>query len=110
MKRYLMLLLLVGCCPVTDRVPGVYVRSSVNEFGSEYDTLQISLIPTAADEFSITRSWKYIKGKDTMYKVQRSFARYYPFDHRLHDAIRGKDYSIDLRNGTITDGKVIYSR
>jgi hypothetical protein len=110
MKWCLFIFLLTGCHTAIESVPGVYVRSSVNAFGIEYDTLQVSLIHEAADEFSITRRLKYIREKDTIYTMQRSFAKFYPFDHRLHDAIRGKDYFIDMRNGTITDGKVIYSR
>ena len=82
-----------------------------NEFGIEYDTLLIENVNAATDEFAITRRWKYIHhGADTIYKVQRSFAKFKPFEHRLHDAVKGKYYLFDLDAGTISDGEAIYRR
>lgn len=110
MRKLFFILLATGCRSTADDVTGTYVRSSVNAFGTEYDTLQVHRPDAARDEFLLTRRWQYVRKDDTVYHVQRSFARFYPFDRKLRDAIRGKDYIIDVRKGTITDGNVIYTR
>lgn len=40
-------------------IPGTYTRHSTHEFGEEYDTLSISLLNSAVNQYQITRRWKY---------------------------------------------------
>ncbi|MEP7374582.1 MAG: hypothetical protein ABI675_14405 [Chitinophagaceae bacterium] len=70
MKIFLLLhiiatLFLCGCNAlytadeVKEFIPGTYIRFSQHEYGTEYDTLVISLQNKSAGEYSILRKWKY---------------------------------------------------
>lgn len=59
---HIILLVVIGACrelssdPIPAFIPGTYIRHSVHEFGSEYDTLTIKFI---GKQYAIERKWKY---------------------------------------------------
>ncbi|MEO7982567.1 MAG: hypothetical protein ABI688_00670 [Bacteroidota bacterium] len=62
---HIAVLLLYGCGlnkikdEVQEFIPGTYIRFSTQEFGTEYDTLVISLQNQTVNVYRILRKWKY---------------------------------------------------
>lgn len=62
---HISLMLFYSCTLVTSKneleafIPGAYIRLSVHEYGTEYDTLVITLQNQSAHEYKILRKWKY---------------------------------------------------
>jgi hypothetical protein len=58
-------LLLYGCRSflkeesIQSLIPGTFIRFSQHEFGTEYDTLVITLQNEAVSQYRIQRKWKY---------------------------------------------------
>ena len=59
---HVIILVTIGACMEIDSdttrtfIPGTYIRFSVHEFGSEYDTLTIKEVH---GQYAIERKWKY---------------------------------------------------
>lgn len=49
---------------VRDFIPGTYIRYSQHEFGREWDTLEISRLSNAGNNYSILRRWAYERKLD----------------------------------------------
>ena len=60
---FVLVALIHGCHEAPDMnpefIPGTYTRYSKHEFGEEYDTLSISLLNSAVNQYQITRRWKF---------------------------------------------------
>lgn len=112
-----MLLVYCGCNefkpdPVQEFIPGVYIRFSQHEFGTEYDTLHITV---SNDQFSILRKWKYERILDGVaiepeYKKQTATGRYDADNGLLLEEETGSTYSFDLKNKILLNGTVKYKK
>ncbi|MEI9945834.1 MAG: hypothetical protein WDN26_16635 [Chitinophagaceae bacterium] len=96
-------------------IPGTYSRFAQHEFGKEYDTVIISLLNKVADQYQITRKWKYervLDGQliDPEYKVSKSTGFYDLKRRYLRDNESGEVYSFDVKNKILLNGSVKYQK
>lgn len=114
-------LLLCGCglVKVKDEVqkfiPGTYTRFSAHEYGTEYDTLVISIQNSSAGEYRIVRRWKYERitndGRiEPDYKIKVSSGIYIPKHRLLQETETGDFFSFDVRKKILFDGPVKYEK
>lgn len=119
---YLLLpMLLLGCATSTSKdeikeaIPGTYIRASQHEFGTEHDTVVISLQNEAANEYSLTRKWKYervLDGKaiEPEYKNTTTTAIYDANGKLLKETQTGDTYTFDAKQGTLFAGSTKYQK
>ena len=96
-------------------IPGTYVRSSHHEFGTEHDTLVISLQNAAAHQFKIERRWLYervLDGNklDPEYKQTSSMAIYHEKNKLLEETNTDGDYSFDVDRKVLFAGTTQYKK
>ena len=118
---HIVTLLVYGCglTKTTDEVeefiPGTYIRFSKHEFGTEFDTLVISLQNKSALEYKILRKWKYERMLDDQ-KIEPEYKRsftsgIYNGKHRvLRENETGDMYSFDVKQRTLFNGPVKYQK
>jgi hypothetical protein len=104
---------LPGCETCDD--PGIYSRHlfrfSSHEFGKEYDTLAISLLNATANEYTITRRWRYEKTDSTPnYQLITSAGIYYPDDKVLEDMESGDLLTFDPKQSCLFIGTIKYQK
>lgn len=119
---HLIILLLVYSCDnsytrdeVSAFIPGTYIRSAVHEFGSEYDTVVITLQNEQAREYRITRRWKYERVLDGQslepeYKRQITTAIYNSSRKVLREMETGDQYSFDPKEQVLFIGSTKYKK
>ena len=100
---------------VKEFIPGVYTRFSQHEFGTEYDTLVITLQNNAANEYKILRKWKYervVDGQKIKPEYKRSFTcGVYNSAHKiLRENETGDIYSFDVKQKILFNGPVKYQK
>lgn len=124
MKPVLFLLsaiaLLFGCNldsndEVKENIAGTYIRTSQHEYGNEWDTLAISVQNKAANEYNLTRRWRYdrvLGGKalEPEYKVTTSVVTYNTESKKLEEAQTGKTYTLDVNAGVLFSGTTKYQK
>ena len=122
MKTILLLLfaVLVSCHSllrdeVKESVPGTYIRFSQHEFGTEYDTLVITLQSSSANEYKIVRKWKYervVDGQTIEPEYKRSFTSgVYNCTHKLlEEKETGDIYAFDVKQKILFNGPVKYQK
>ena len=96
-------------------IPGMYIRFSSHEFGTEYDTLVISLESESAASYRIVRKWKYERVLDGVviepeYKRTITSAVYNTDRKLLEETKSGDVYSFDVVNKILFDGAVKYQK
>jgi hypothetical protein len=96
-------------------IPGTYVRSSQHEFGTEHDTLIISLQNENAHQYKIERRWLYervLDGTklDPEYKQISSSAVYNKEHKLLEEPATGSEYSFDVNKKTLFAGTTEYKK
>ena len=112
--------LLVSCSSlpkdeVKEFIPGTYIRFSQHEYGTEYDTLVISLQNNSANEYKILRKWKYERVVDghpigPEFKRTFTFGFYTPTHKLLQEYDTGDIYSFDVRQKILFNGPVKYQK
>lgn len=113
---HVILLVVIGACrelksdPVPAFIPGTYIRFSVHEFGSEYDTLIITPI---ADQYAIERKWRYERMLDGQriepeYKKTSMIGIYN--ESILTEQQTGTHYSFDLDKKCLYSGDTRYDK
>lgn len=125
MKSFLLILLLLvavlyGCRefrpdPVQEFIPGTYIRFSRHEFGTEHDTLIISVQNKNAGEYKIIRRWKYervIDGEliEPEYKLTMTTGFYQPKHKLLRENETGGIYTFDVGQNTLFNGPIKYRK
>jgi hypothetical protein len=112
-------LLFVGCGTsdgpdrVQETISGTYVRSSIHEFGSEQDILVVALQNEAANQYTITRKWRYARVLDGKalppeYKQTSTTATYDAAGKLLRDAGSGETWSYNPEKGVLYAGTTAY--
>lgn len=101
--------------PVREFIPGTYIRFSQHEFGTEYDTLVISLQNDPADEYKIVRKWKYERVLDGQsiepeYKRVTTTAIYSAENKFLRETNLGDTYSFDTNAKLLFNGPIKYKK
>jgi len=96
-------------------IPGTYIRFSEHEFGTEYDTLIITLQNPSAAQYRILRKWKYERVLDghaiePEYKRTATTAIYNPAKKILEETQRGDIYTFDLRKQILFSGPIKYNK
>lgn len=120
---HLLALLVIACScqlkkvkdEVMDFIPGTYIRFSQHEFGTEYDTLIISLQNSSAGEYKIVRKWKYERVLDGQpiepeYKRAITAAIYSTENKFLRETETGSIYSFDTREKLLFNGPIKYKK
>ena len=100
---------------VKDFIPGTYIRSSQHEYGTENDTVVISLQNKSASEYKVERRWKYgrmLDGKtiDPEYKLTTTSAIYNKDSRLLQETETGDAYSFDTKEKSMFAGTTKYQK
>ena len=96
-------------------IPGTYIRFSQHEYGTEYDTLVITLQNKTTNKYMILRKWKYermMDGKDIepVYKRLTTSGAYSTKDKTLQEAQTGEIFSFDVKNELLFSGPTEYRK
>lgn len=71
-------------------IPGTYIRYAQHEFGSEYDTVTLTQQNSSANQYQITRRWKYERtGEAPEYTKTVTSGIYDARNSVLHDTETG---------------------
>ena len=100
---------------VQDFIPGTYIRFSEHEFGTEYDTLVITLQNKSVNEYRILRKWKYervLDGKriEPEYKRLISSGIYNATHKLLQENESGDIFSFDVTQHLLFNGPIKYQK
>ncbi|MBK8310918.1 MAG: hypothetical protein IPL04_08545 [Chitinophagaceae bacterium] len=100
---------------VKDFIPGTYIRSSQHEYGTENDTVVISLQNKSASEYKVERRWKYgrmLDGKpiEPEYKLTTTSAIYNKDSKLLQETETGDTYSFDTKEKSMFAGTTKYQK
>lgn len=117
----MLIFLLYGCSfmqakdEIRDFLPGTYIRFSQHEFGTEHDTLVISLQNESAGEYKIVRRWKYervLDGKaiEPEYKFTTTAGIYHSGRKLLQERETGDFLSFDVTEKLLFNGPVKYQK
>ncbi|MEP7375298.1 MAG: hypothetical protein ABI675_17995 [Chitinophagaceae bacterium] len=100
---------------VQELIPGMYIRFSQHEFGTEYDTLVITLQNKTANEYKILRKWKYERMMDGTV-IEPEYKRLttsgiYNIKHKiLQEAETGDVFSFDVKKKLLFSGLTQYKK
>jgi hypothetical protein len=116
----MMILIFSGCQsilkdPTEGFMPGTYVRSSEHEFGTEKDTLIISLQNKNAHRYKIERRWLYERVLDgnpiePEYKQATTSALFDEKEHILKETKTGLIYSFVQERNLLFAGETEYKK
>jgi len=96
---------------IQEFIPGTYIRSSSHEFGSENDTVSISVLNASANEYTITRRWRYERTElPPTYQLTTSAGIYYPDEKVLQDLESGDLLSFDVKEECLFIGTTKYKK
>ena len=120
---HLLALLVIACScqlkkakdEVMDFIPGTYIRFSQHEYGTEYDTIAISLQNNSAKGYKIVRKWKYERVLDSQpvepeYKRVTTAAIYSTKNKFLRETETGDIYSFDTKENLLFNGPIKYKK
>lgn len=98
---------------VKEFIPGTYIRFGKQEFGSEWDTLTISVQNASANEYKVQRAWKYARildGKsiEPEYKNKNTSAIYDGEAKLLKENETGNNYSFKPDENALFAGTTKY--
>ena len=96
---------------IQEFIPGTYIRFSSHEFGKEYDTLAITLLNATANEYNITRRWRYERTDlPSNYQLIITAGIYYPKDNILEDMESGDLLTFDPNQNCLFIGTLKYQK
>ena len=96
---------------IQEFIPGTYIRFSSHEFGQEYDTVAISVLNVSANEYAITRRWRYERTDEIPhYELTTSSGIYYPDKKVLQDLESGDLLSFDVKEKCLFIGTTKYKK
>ena len=98
---------------VKDFIPGTYIRFGQQEYGTEWDTLVISIQNPSANEYKVQRAWKYARvldGKaiEPEYKNKSTSAIYDSKAKVLNEKETGNSYSFKPDEKAVFAGTTKY--
>lgn len=96
---------------IQEFIPGTYIRFSTHEYRKEYDTLAISILNAAANEYTITRRWRYERTDEKPnYQLITRAGIYYPDDNILEDMESGDLLTFDPKQSCLFIGTLKYQK
>lgn len=100
---------------VQEFIPGTYARFSKHEFGTELDTLVITIQNKPANEYKIVRKWKYERLRDGKtfkpeYKKITTSGIYNCTHKLLQEKETGDFYSFDVKEKVLFNGPTKYQK
>lgn len=100
---------------VKEFIQGTYIRFSQHEYGSEYDTLVITLQNKTAGEYKILRKWKYERILDGSaiepeYKRLTTSGIYSSKHKLLQETESGDIFSFDVKGKVLFNGLTKYQK
>jgi hypothetical protein len=100
---------------IRESIPGTYIRSAEHEYGSEQDTVIISVLNAASNEYKITRRWKYeriMDGKaiEPEYKLTDNTGVYSSETKMLQESSTLETYSFDPKQKLMFSGEIKYQK
>lgn len=100
---------------VKDFIPGTYIRAAQHEFGSEQDTIIVSVLNASSNEFKIMRRWRYervVDGKpiEPEYKVTDNTGVYSSETKMLQESSTLENYSFDPKQNIMFTGDIKYQK
>ena len=118
---HLCLVLLYSCGMIITKdevrefIPGTYIRFSHHEFGTEHDTLVITIQNQSANEYKIIRKWKYERVLDGLpmkaeYKRLTTSGIYNTQHKLLQETETGDLYSFDVKGKLLFNGPTKYQK
>ena len=121
LSHIIIMLLACGCGLIKSKdevqefIPGTYIRFSQHEFGTEYDTLVITMQNKSANEYRILRKWKYervLDGKriEPEYKRLISSGIYNATHKLLQENESGDIFSFDVTQHLLFNGPIKYQK
>jgi hypothetical protein len=123
MKLVMLLFFLVAIISCTNNlpdgienfIPGTYIRFSQHEYGTEHDTLVITVQNSSANEYRIMRKWKYERVLDgnriePEYKRTETSGIYSAKDKILQETETGDIISFDVKRNLLLTGSTEYQK
>jgi hypothetical protein len=113
------LTLLSACTPVVDKtesfIPGTYIRTVEDEFGTAWDTLIIAIQNKEAKEYRIEERWlikRVLDGKaqEPEYKTMQTTAIYLPERQLLQETQTMLALTFNLENNTMNRGTNLFTK
>lgn len=100
---------------VKEFIPGTYIRFSQHEFGTEHDTLVITLQNSTAHEYKILRKWKYERVLDGSviepeYKRVTTSGIYSTKSKVLQETETGDLFSFEIKGKLLFNGTTKYQK
>ena len=100
---------------IKESIPGTYIRNAQHEYGSEQDTVIITVLNAASNEYKITRRWKYervMDGKaiEPEYKVTDNTGVYSSETKMLQESSTLETYSFDPKQNLMFSGDIKYQK
>lgn len=98
---------------VKDAIPGTYIRFEKQEYGTQWDTLVISVQNASANEYRIQRAWKYARVLDAKalepeYKNRSTSGTYDSGTKLLNEKETGNSYSFKPDENAVFAGTTKY--
>ncbi len=93
----------------------MYIRFSQHEYGTEYDTLMLSLQNKTTGEYKIVRKWKYERVLDGVaispeYKRVTTSRIFDPVHGLLQESETAVLFSFDFNKGLLFSGSTRYKK
>jgi hypothetical protein len=117
---FIFLIIFCSCNAITKNetenfIPGTYIRFSQHEFGTEHDTLVISVQNANAHQYKIERRWKYermLDGNklDPEYKQTTISAIYNEKSNLMEETSTGSNYSFNIGKKILFAGTTEYKK
>ena len=100
---------------IQEFIPGIYVRSTVNEFGTAHDTLIITLQHKEANQYKIINKWKYervIEGEiiEPEYKLKTTSGIYNSDNKVLQETETLDLFTFDVKKKLLFNGANQYAK
>ena len=119
---HIMILIVICSCgsfsatdEVKEFIPGTYTRFSQHEYGTEHDTMVITLQNSTANEYKILRKWKYERVLDGSaiepeYKRVTTSGIYSSKNKILQETETGDLFSFDVKGKLLFNGSTKYQK
>jgi len=100
---------------IAEFIPGTFIRYSRHEFGSEFDTVIITLQNKFFNQYKILRKWKYERILDGVklepdYKIHTTSATYDQNSMVLKEQETDNTYSFDPKQNLLFTGSTKYQK
>jgi len=120
MLLFILSVIVISCAnsladEVKNFIPGTYIRFSQHEYGTEYDTLVITIQSSIANEYHILRKWKYERVLDgnqvePEYKRTETSGIYDAKNKVIQEIETGDIFSFDAKQNLLFTGPTQFKK